>query len=295
MKIFAIRDASIAKDRDLGWLLYYPVSDEYHIEICDGVDEWEAPLLISSFVKRGKKSLDPGSSRLWAELRVIPPDRQNLGMILRANGLREYDPFRLLVLAEGRCAQDDCFLVPLKEGSLPAELSRRLQQTILSCIPADMPVPAYGGPPADMPVPADGNPPAEGTGFLFFFRDGMVRRISAEDLLADYNRQQSRMERLACYYREITRLSPEAGGHGVRINEKWRLSSEDLRRKGSLLPVTNRDFYTYIQDNIIDTSTATSLLRCSRQNILDLVKRGKLKPVLTLKNNYLFLREEIFR
>ena len=42
MKIFAIRDASIAKDRDLGWLLYYPVSDEYHIEICDGVDEWEA-------------------------------------------------------------------------------------------------------------------------------------------------------------------------------------------------------------------------------------------------------------
>ena len=216
-------------------------------------------------------------------------------MILRANGLREYDPFRLLVLAEGRCAQDDCFLVPLKEGSLPAELSRRLQQTILSCIPADMPVPAYGGPPADMPDPADGNPPAEGTGFLFFFRDGMVRRISAEDLLADYNRQQSRMERLACYYREITRLSPEAGGHGVRINEKWRLSSEDLRRKGSLLPVTNRDFYTYIQDNIIDTSTAASLLRCSRQNILDLVKRGKLKPVLTLKNNYLFLREEIFR
>ncbi|HAL59615.1 MAG: helix-turn-helix domain-containing protein [Sarcina sp.] len=61
------------------------------------------------------------------------------------------------------------------------------------------------------------------------------------------------------------------------------------------MPVTNRDFYTYIQDNIIDTSTAASLLRCSRQNILDLVKRGKLKPVLTLKNNYLFLREEIFR
>ena len=89
MKIFAIRDASIAKDRDLGWLLYYPVSDEYHIEICDGVDEWEAPLLISSFVKRGKKSLDPESSRLWAELRIIPPDRQNLGMILRANGLSE--------------------------------------------------------------------------------------------------------------------------------------------------------------------------------------------------------------
>ena len=54
MKIFAIRDASIARDRDLAWLLYYPAADEFHIEICDGVDEWEAPLLISSFVKRGK-------------------------------------------------------------------------------------------------------------------------------------------------------------------------------------------------------------------------------------------------
>ena len=85
MKIFAIRDASIAKDRDLAWLLYYPAADEFHIEVCDGVDEWEAPLLISSFVKRGEKSLDPQSSRLWAELRIIPPDRQNLGMVLRDN------------------------------------------------------------------------------------------------------------------------------------------------------------------------------------------------------------------
>ena len=136
MKIFAIRDASIAKDRDLAWLLYYPAADEFHIEICDGVDEWEAPLLISSFVKRGKKSMDSDSSRLWAELRIIPPDRQNLGMILRDNGLDSYDPFRLLVLAGGRCAQDDCFLVPLREDNMPKELEKRLQRTIQSFLPS---------------------------------------------------------------------------------------------------------------------------------------------------------------
>lgn len=278
MKIFAIRDASIARDRDLAWLLYYPSKKEYHIEICDDVDEWEAPLLISSFVKRGKKSLDPDSSRLWAELRVIPPDRQNLGMILRDNGLEEYDTFRLLTLAGGRCAQDDCFLFPLKENSLPEELTRRLKETVLSCIPADT------------------RTPDEGRSYIFFFRDGMVRRISAQELLSeyvDYPLRQRQVNRLSHYYRRISDISQESGGHGVQIDNKIRISAEDLRRKGIPLPVTGRDFQTYIQTNVIDTSTAASLLHCSRQNILDLVKRGKLKPIMALKNNYLFLREEI--
>ena len=39
--------------------------------------------------------------------RIVPTDRQNLGEILRDNGLKEYDEFELLMLATGRCAQDD--------------------------------------------------------------------------------------------------------------------------------------------------------------------------------------------
>ena len=55
MKAFAIRDASIQKERDLAWLLYDPDSMCFTIEICEDVDEWEAPLILSSFVK-----LEPG-------------------------------------------------------------------------------------------------------------------------------------------------------------------------------------------------------------------------------------------
>ena len=277
MKIFAIRDASIAKDRSLAWLLYYPAADEFHIEICDGVDEWDAPLLISSFVKRGRKSLDPDSSRLWAELRIIPPDRQNLGMILRDNGLDSYDPFRLLLLAGGRCAQDDCFLVPLREDRLPKELEKRLQENLLSFLPAQ-------------PDPESGS-----TDHLFFFRDGMIRRIPDEDLCSEEAQKKKQLERLSLYRNSISRLSLTAGGHGVRVSDGTCLSAEELRKKGKLLPLTQEDFHSYIRSNVIDTAAAADLLHCTRQNIQDLVRRNKLHPVLTFKNNFLFLKDEILR
>lgn len=38
--------------------------------------------------------------------RIAPTDRQNLGQILKDNGLDEYDEFQLLMLANGRCVQD---------------------------------------------------------------------------------------------------------------------------------------------------------------------------------------------
>lgn len=277
MKIFAIRDASIAKDRDLAWLLYYPAADEFHIEICDGVDEWEAPLLISSFVKRGEKSLDPQSSRLWAELRIIPPDRQNLGMVLRDNGLDSYDPFRLLVLAGGRCAQDDCFLVPLRENKLPEQLEKRLQETILTFLPAQA------------RFKTDCND------VLFFFRDGMIRRFSDAELFQEAVLHQEQLTRLSLYRNSLSLLSLTAGGHGVRLGENHCIPAERLRKKGTEVPLMQGDFRSYIQSNVIDTSTAAELLHCTRQNIQDLVRRGKLRPVLTLKNNFLFLRDEILR
>ena len=131
MRAYAIRDASIDKSRDLAWLLYYEREDTFHIEISDNVDEWDAPLILSSFVKRGVRALDPYWSRVWVEQRIVPRDRQNLGMILKENGLKEYDVHRLLILADGRCAQDECFIVPLKTASFPQELCRRLGEYAL--------------------------------------------------------------------------------------------------------------------------------------------------------------------
>ena len=40
----------------------------------------------------------------------------------------------------------------------------------------------------------------------------------------------------------------------------------------------------------IDTAGAAELMGCTRQNIQDLVRRGRMRPVITFRNNFLFLR-----
>lgn len=260
MKIYAIRDASISKERDLAWLLYYPEAGEYHIEISEEVDEWEAPLLLSSFVKRGKRSLDPDASRQWAELRVIPPDRQNLGMILRDNGLEEYDPYRLLTLAGGRCAQDDCFLVPLRESRMPPPLRERLRRTIVSFIPSGSaegrhrhPEDPYAG--TDLSA---GNAPES---CLLFFRDGIIRRISASELLSEDLKDRQKI-RLAVY-RGGTGTCQPAGRRTWHSNRRQHLF---LRRGASRKrhrPAGHTggfpDIYTGECDRHIHSSAASSL------------------------------------
>ena len=274
MKAYAIRDASIDKERDLAWLLYYEKERTFHIEVCDDVDEWDAPLILSTFVKHGKRALDPYWSRVWVEQRIVPSDRQNLGMILKENGLQEYDEHKLLVLADGRCAQDECFIKPLKAGSLPPELIGRLNLTLSSVL---------------------SNPDHT----LLFFRDGLVKRLSdsalpklalcepfhsSEDLLT---------RRLRLYRERLLELKLQPGGHGLMFGEDCYLSADFLREHSTAMQVTVEDFKSFVEQELIDTASAAALLGCTRQNIQELVQRGKLKPVMKLKNNFLFLKGEL--
>ena len=115
MKLFAIRDESAAEQIDLAYLLYYEVEKRFYIELPENADPWETPLLLSSFIKKGKTSVNSYWSKIWVQQRIVPTDRQNLGQVLRDNNLKEYDEFDLLMLSMGRCAQDDYYLVPIEE------------------------------------------------------------------------------------------------------------------------------------------------------------------------------------
>ncbi len=59
---------------------------------------------------------------LLEQWRIIPTDQQNLGQVLKENGLKEYDEYSLLMLSMGRCAQDDYYLAPIEDGELPKEI-----------------------------------------------------------------------------------------------------------------------------------------------------------------------------
>lgn len=59
------------------------------------------------------------------------------------------------------------------------------------------------------------------------------------------------------------------------------------------VPVAAAGFKAYLQQELIDTAGAAELMGCTRQNIQDLVRRGRMRPVITLRNNFLFLRSEL--
>ncbi|MDU4960222.1 MAG: helix-turn-helix domain-containing protein [Sporomusaceae bacterium] len=57
--------------------------------------------------------------------------------------------------------------------------------------------------------------------------------------------------------------------------------------------MTNEELRAFIAEKIVNTAEAAELLGCSRQNIADLVKRGKLQPVKEMQKDRLFLKEDI--
>ena len=92
--------------------------------------------------------------------RIVPPDRQNLGQVLRDNHLKEYEEFGLLMLSMGRCSQDDYYLVPIEEKQLPRPIRKRFTRLIEDVVPL------------------------ENFELLVFFRDGAVKKCSIKDRYA---------------------------------------------------------------------------------------------------------------
>ena len=119
MKIFAVRDEDNTTNKAVAYLFCYEKEKRFYIELPEEADPWETPLILSSFLKKGQKTINAYWSRIWVQQRIVPSDRQNLGMILRDNGLDFYDEYKLLTMTNGRCSQDSYYLEPISEKDLP--------------------------------------------------------------------------------------------------------------------------------------------------------------------------------
>ena len=62
----------------------------------------DVPVQFGFFVAKGQREIPPEWVWSWVEERIAPPSRQNIGSVMRANGLGEYDPLELLLAGEGR-------------------------------------------------------------------------------------------------------------------------------------------------------------------------------------------------
>lgn len=265
MTIFEIRDSSIDSGKLLGFLFYYERSRRFFAELLSEVNEWEAPFIFSGFVKKRQYSIDSEWSMRFVRQRIIPYERQNIGSILKANKLKEYDEYKLLLLSEGRCAQDELYLVKTKPDMLTGEIKERLAKKVSDVIP----LPDFKA--------------------LVFFKDKSVRRIDIEAITAG-NRLFANVLKDNNIFSSV-KVSP--GGNGIEWDSDRFLPAELLHTVGTESQVTYEDMMSFVSSRVIDTTKAASMLGCSRQYINQLVKQGRLNPLLSESNNRLFLLSEI--
>ena len=83
---FAIKNKFYG-DKTVGHLFYDENTQNYHIKISDNVKSAELPLLLAAFIEKGEYEIGSKWSRRWVQERVIPPNRQNIGQILKKNGM----------------------------------------------------------------------------------------------------------------------------------------------------------------------------------------------------------------
>lgn len=264
MKIFAIRDEELGK-KNLAYLLYYEESKSFYIELPDDADVWEIPLLLSSFLKQGEYSINSYWSKVWVNQRIVPTDRQNLGMILKDNGLDAYDEFKLLLLGKGRCAQDSVYLVPLKEQHLPRFFKFRTAYKVEDVVPLS------------------------NNKLLVFFRDGKVCKCDVEQISENHFTFQPVLNNINIF--NSVEVLP--GGYGVCWGQNITIADKRLYEKGKPIDLSIDDFKSYVQHRVITSAEAADILDCTRQNLNKMVKYKKIQPIKVQDKVTLFLKTEI--
>lgn len=123
---------------------------------------------------------------------------------------------------------------------------------------------------------------------LVFFEDGKIKKFDVKSIIKDYPEYEQLQNQ------DIFNLvRVEAGGYGISWTPDLDCSEGELYKNGLEIPLSIEDFGKFASYNILNTADVTELLNCSRQNIEDLVRRGKLHPVKTYPKGKLFLKSEV--
>lgn len=263
MKIFAIRNEKARKVKNLAYLIYYEKEKVFYIEILDDVQEWELPLMISSFFRKGIRTIDSYYSKLWVKQRIVPSDRQNLGQILKDNNLKNYDEFELLTLSKGRCVQDSYYIYPIFSDNVPAALSDRLNRKIEYAVPI------------------------KNNNLIVFFKDGKTRKCDMNSFVLS-----SDSKTLFLKENIFNMVDILVGGYGVCWGNILSVLSDSLYYMGEPINLNLDDFKSFVLNGVITISEASDLLNCSKQNVCGLIKRNKLQS-LNLDNNVFLLKNEV--
>lgn len=126
---------------------------------------------------------------------------------------------------------------------------------------------------------------------LVFFRDGTVKKC---DLQKHFEKAKTFqiLLRKPDYFQHV---QMQTGGYGVSWDVNMTISDTMLYRIGKSIPLTMEDFRKFVACRIINVAKAAEILGCSRQNIIDLTKRGKLHPIKSSEKSTLYLKSEVLK
>lgn len=265
MKVYAIHDDEVNKIEEIGFLFFYEKTNSFVIELRDTLNEWNAPLLFSSLVKRGIYTVPKNIARLWVEERVIPSGRQNIGIILKNAKLTKYNEGKLLALSRGRSSQDSCYLQEMKTDNLPEWVQARQSDNIFECFPI-----------IDNRI-------------ICLLKNNTVIEVDLKQCLEEV----PKLYTVLSNERLLSTLKVDAGGYGVSINESIFIEKRVLLEKGIIIPIYAGVFMDFAKHCVVNTSEACSMLECSRQNLAHLIKTDVLHPLKEGWRENVFLKGEI--
>ena len=265
MKSYAIYDGELDRATAIGYLFYYEKTESFIIELCEDLDEWDAPLLFQGLVRKDIYTVSRDISLMWVKERVIPSGRQNIGSILKNHKMKKYSEMALLSLSKGRCSQDDCYIEEISETEIPENIKDRMRKNVWECFPT------------------------EDKQLVCMFKDNTVRKVDLARLVDKYKDILYVLKNRVL----LDSVKVGVGGYSVVFNESVEIQAFDLREIGLLLPLAANDFYDFICRNVVDSTKACDMLQCSRQNLSYLVKEGKITPVIYGTKENMYLKGEI--
>lgn len=90
-----------------GILTYDTEKDSYEVDTSRDYPIEDMPAFLATAAYQGMYHLDNHYALMFVRERVIPPDRQNIGEILRIIGAPYYTEFVILDYLKGRCVRDE--------------------------------------------------------------------------------------------------------------------------------------------------------------------------------------------
>lgn len=272
MRVFAVYDAENACASDgkkaLAYLFYYEKSKKFIIELPSDADERFLPFPLGSFAKRKELTVPESWSEMWVNNRIDSSLEYLNSKECNITVAKRTDDFKKMLAVNGHSMRDSFYIEEVEKENVDEEIYIRIGTHIDSFTLLD------------------------GYKILVQFAGGKIGICDFEQFNKGDNSYRSVFDENPELYE---RASLSLGGYEIVWNHSMKITSAALYEKCTMLPIDVSEFREIILKSTVNTQEAALLLDCSRQNIDDLVKRGKITPIKASEKNMIFDKGDIIR